>query len=77
MGVTKKIAILAGDGIGPEVMAQGVKALKAIEDKYGHTFVIKEAMMGGCAIDKTGNPLPEETLEIALDADAVLSLIHI
>ena len=72
MGVTKKIAILAGDGIGPEVMAQGVKALKAIEDKYGHTFVIKEAMMGGCAIDKTGNPLPEETLEIALDADAVL-----
>ncbi len=72
MGVTKKIAVLAGDGIGPEVMAQGVKVLKAIEDKYGHTFHLKKSMIGGCAIDKTGNPLPEETLEIALDADAVL-----
>ena len=72
MGVSKKIAVLAGDGIGPEVMAQGIKALKAIEDKYGHEFKLKEALMGGCAIDETGNPLPEKTLEIALDADAVL-----
>ncbi len=72
MGVSKKIAVLAGDGIGPEVMAQGIKALKAIEDKYGHNFQLTEAIIGGCAIDKTGNPLPQETLEVALDADAVL-----
>ena len=44
MGVVKKIAVLPGDGIGPEVMAQGVKVLKAIEDKYGHNFKLKEAM---------------------------------
>ena len=72
MGIQKKIAVLPGDGIGPEVMAQGIKALKAIEDKYGHTFTIKESLIGGIAIDKTGNPLPQETLENALDADAVL-----
>lgn len=72
MGIKKKIAVLSGDGIGPEVMAQGIKALRAIEDKYGHNFHLKEAIIGGCAIEKTGNPLPQETLEIALDADAVL-----
>ncbi len=72
MSVTKKIAVLPGDGIGPEVMAQGIKALKAIEEKYGHSFHLKEAIIGGIAIDKTGNPLPKETLEIAMDADAVL-----
>ncbi len=72
MGIQKNIAILPGDGIGPEVMAQGLKTLKAIEDKFGHNFKTKEAMIGGIAIDKTGNPLPEETLEISLDADAVL-----
>ena len=72
MGVKKKIAVLPGDGIGPEVMAQGLKALKAIEDKYEHVFNVKEAVIGGIAIDKTGNPLPKETLELALDADAVL-----
>jgi len=68
----KKIAVLAGDGIGPEVMAQGIKALKAIEEKYDHNFILTEGLMGGIAIDKTGNPLPEDTLEKALDADAVL-----
>jgi len=72
MGISKKIAVLPGDGIGPEVMAQGVKALKAIEDKYGHSFQLKEAVIGGVAIDKTGNPLPPQTLDTALDADAVL-----
>ena len=72
MEVSKKIAVLPGDGIGPEVMAQGLKALRAIEDKYGHEFKLKEAIIGGIAIDETGNPLPEKTLEIALDADAVL-----
>lgn len=72
MGISKKIAVLPGDGIGPEVMAQGIKALKAIEDKYNHKFHLKEGIIGGIAIDKTGNPLPKKTLEIALDADAVL-----
>ena len=68
----ENIAVLAGDGIGPEVMAQGIKVLKAIEEKYNHNFVLTESLMGGIAIDKTGNPLPEETLVNALAADAVL-----
>jgi len=68
----KNIAVLPGDGIGPEVMAQGVKALKAIEEKYNHNFNLTEALMGGIAIDKTGSPLPQETLDAALAADAVL-----
>jgi len=68
----ENIAVLAGDGIGPEVMAQAIKALKAVEEKYQHTFKFKEALMGGVAIDKTGKPLPDETLAIALEADAVL-----
>jgi 3-isopropylmalate dehydrogenase len=68
----ENIAVLAGDGIGPEVMAQAIKALKAIEEKYKHSFQFKEALMGGIAIDKTGKPLPDETLEVALKADAVL-----
>ena len=62
----ENIAVLAGDGIGPEVMAQAVKALKAIEEKYKHNFRFKEALMGGIAIDKTGKPLPEETLNVCL-----------
>jgi len=72
MGISKKIAVLAGDGIGPEVMAQGLKVLNAISEKYGHTFQTTEAFIGGIAIDKTGNPLPPDTLEVALAADAVL-----
>jgi len=68
----ENIAILAGDGIGPEVMAQAIKALKAIEEKYKHNFRFNEALMGGIAIDKTGKPLPEDTLDVALGADAVL-----
>ncbi|MEL6123275.1 MAG: 3-isopropylmalate dehydrogenase [Bacteroidota bacterium] len=72
MATLRKIAILPGDGIGPEVMSQGIKALKAIEEKYNHKFELKEALMGGIAIDRTGQPLPDETLEISLEADAVL-----
>lgn len=68
----QNITVLAGDGIGPEVMAQGIKALRAIEEKYGHKFVLTEGLMGGIAIDKTGHPLPEDTLKAALSADAVL-----
>ena len=68
---TFKIAVLPGDGIGPEVIAQGVKALKAISNKFGHTFDMEEGLIGGVAIDKTGTPLPDETLQLAQCSDAV------
>lgn len=66
------IAILSGDGIGPEVTAQSVKVLNAIADKYQHTFTYEEALIGAIAIDHTGNPLPEETYHTCTAADAVL-----
>ena len=67
-----KIAVLPGDGIGPEVMAQGLRCLRAIADAYGHEFALTELAFGGAAIDLCGNPLPESTLQACLDADAVL-----
>lgn len=67
-----KIALLPGDGIGPEVIREAVKVLEAIADKYNHTFNFTEALVGAVAIDKTGNPLPDKTLELCADADAVL-----
>ena len=66
------IAVIPGDGIGPEVTEQAKKALNAIADVYEHTFIYKEAMMGACAIDTTGNPLPNETLKICKKSDAIL-----
>lgn len=66
-----KIAVLPGDGIGPEVIEQGLKALKAIEAKFGHKFEFNEGLIGGVAIDKTGVPLPDETIQLALCSDAV------
>ena len=68
----KKIAVLNGDGIGPEVTAQSIKVLNAIALQYGHTFHYKEALIGADAIDKTGEALPSETVDICLDSDAVL-----
>jgi 3-isopropylmalate dehydrogenase len=68
----KKIAILNGDGIGPEVTAQSIKVLDAIAQEYGHIFHYKEALVGAVAIDKTGTALPSETIDICLDSDAVL-----
>lgn len=65
------IALLGGDGIGPEVIAQGVKVLNATGDKFGIKFEYENALIGGCAYDKTGTPLPEETIKIAKSADAV------
>jgi len=67
-----KITLLPGDGIGPEVVAEGVKVLKAIGAKFGHTFEFTEALAGGIAIDQTANPLPDESLEACRQADAVL-----
>ena len=66
------IAVIPGDGIGPEVTGQAKKALNAIANVYDHTFIYKEALMGACAIDKTGNPLPEETLKLCKASDAIL-----
>ena len=66
------IAVLSGDGIGPEVTAQAIKALEAVAHSFDHTFIFKDALVGAIAIDKTGNPLPEETLQLCVNTDAVL-----
>ncbi|MCD8414554.1 3-isopropylmalate dehydrogenase [Tenacibaculum dicentrarchi] len=66
------IAVIPGDGIGPEVTVQAQKVLKAVANVYDHTFMFKEALMGACAIDKTGNPLPEETIDLCKKSDAIL-----
>lgn len=68
----KKIAVLAGDGIGPEVIAQGKKALDAVASRFGHKFTYCHADVGAIAIDKFGDPLPEATLKTCIDSDAVL-----
>lgn len=68
----KNIAILPGDGIGPEVTAQGVKALSAIAEVYEHEFDYTEALVGAAAIDATGNPFPPGTEEVCKKADAIL-----
>ncbi len=67
-----KIALLPGDGIGPEVTKQAQKALKAISEVYGHNFSYKEAPVGAIAIDQTGEPLPDSTLEVCYNSDAIL-----
>jgi len=67
-----KIALLPGDGIGPEVTQQAVKVLNAIAEKYKHTFEYKTASVGAIAIEETGKPLPDETLNICSESDAIL-----
>ena len=67
-----KIAVLAGDGIGPEISAEGVKVMKAVCGKFGQQVTFTEALCGAAAIDAVGNPFPEETLKACQDADAVL-----
>ena len=69
---TYKICLLPGDGIGPEIIAEGVKVLDAVGKKYGVDFEYSEALLGGCAIDECGTALPDETLEAAKASDAVL-----
>lgn len=69
---TYKICLLPGDGIGPEIIAEGVKVMNAVGKKYGVSFDCAEALIGGCAIDATGTALPDETLETAQASDAVL-----
>ena len=70
--MNKHIALIRGDGIGPEIVAQAVKVLDAVAEKYDHTFTYEEVDMGGCAIDKWGDPLPQEMLDKCLASDSVL-----
>ena len=67
----KTICLLPGDGIGPEILAQGVAVLKAVGQKFGHEFCMEEALIGGAAIDATGQPLPDATVETCRKADAI------
>lgn len=68
----KNIAIIPGDGIGPEVTRQSIRVLDAICNHYGHRFHYHYGWMGAAAMDKTGNPLPDETIELCLNSDAIL-----
>lgn len=67
-----KIAVLPGDGIGPEIITQALNVTKAVCEKFGHPLSYQEALVGAVAIDKTGNPYPEETHTLCMESDAVL-----
>lgn len=66
------IAVIKGDGIGPEIVTEAMKVLDAVGEKYGHTFNYEQLLMGGCSIDVNGEPLTQETIDIAKSKDAVL-----
>ncbi len=68
----KNITVIEGDGIGPEVTRQSIRVLNAIAQSFGHEFNYTYCLMGADAIDKTGNPLPDETIAVCLDSDAIL-----
>lgn len=70
--MVKNIAVIRGDGIGPEIVEQALCVLNGIAALYGHTFNYTDVDMGGCAIDKWGDPLPEEMLKKCVDSDSVL-----
>ncbi len=72
MSTPKKIAVLAGDGIGPEVMAEAIKILDTVRDKFSLSFSYEQAPVGGCAIDQHGAALPESTLAVCESSDAIL-----
>lgn len=72
MSEVKKIAVLGGDGIGPEVVGEALKVLKKTEELFGYKFETEEALFGGIAIDEKGTPLPQETLDLCQASDAVL-----
>ncbi|MDM1073593.1 3-isopropylmalate dehydrogenase [Empedobacter brevis] len=67
-----KIAVLPGDGIGPEVVSETIKILKVVEQVFKYNFEFEQALIGAIAIDETGNPLPEETVQLCKNSDAVL-----
>ena len=66
-----KIAVLPGDGIGPEISVQGVEVMKSIARKFGHNIEFEEALVGAAAIDAVGDPFPEKTFEVCRNSDAV------
>lgn len=70
--MTYAIATIPGDGIGPDIVREGCRALDAIGKKYGHTFKYTEVLAGGVALDATGEPLPQSTLDTCCNSDAVL-----
>src|SRR5438309_11642775 len=72
MQTLHRVAVLPGDGVGPEVTAQAVKALKAIEQVIGPAFRLQNGMIGGCAVEATTVPLPAETIAVCNNAEAIL-----
>ena len=70
--MNKSIAVIRGDGIGPEIVEQALLVLDRIAELYGHSFSYTDVDMGGCAIDKYGDPLPEDMLEKCIKSDSVL-----
>lgn len=68
----KKITVIKGDGIGPEIVTEAQKVLDKVAEKFGHKFVYTDILMGGCSIDEYGVPLTDEAVEIAKNSDAVL-----
>ena len=66
------IAVLAGDGIGPEVTAEAVRALRAVERRFGHTFELREALAGQAAVEVEGVAITEETMALCRASDAIL-----
>ncbi len=67
-----KIAVIRGDGIGPEIVSQAIRVLDAAANRFGFSLDYQDVLMGGCAIDQTGVPLPEETVRVCKESDAVL-----
>ena len=67
-----RITVLPGDGVGTEVVAEGVKVMQAVARKFGHSFALRYGLIGGGAMDETGSPLPDETAAMCRDTDAVL-----
>ena len=70
--MNKKIAVIKGDGIGPEIVSEAMKVLDKVAEVYGHSFEYDQLLMGGCSIDANGVPLTDETIEHCKAADAVL-----
>ena len=67
-----QVGVIAGDGIGPEIVAEAQKVLNCVGQKFGHEFIYDDILMGGCSIDATGVPLTDQAIEQALASDAVL-----
>ncbi len=70
--MTKKVLLLPGDGIGPEVVAEAAKVIESVSSRFAFDVELDTALIGGCAYEATGSPLPDETLAGADDADALL-----